>query len=75
MNVRQRRWLRGFLKSWTVHSGTYLAVLGYLQTQDKIIDRYLGPDATGLIMVAFGLLVVILRSFKTSETLESKGGR
>lgn len=74
MNIRTRRWLRGFMKSWTAHAGTYIAVVGYLQTQDKLIDRYLGADATGILMMLFGLIVVALRA-KTSESLTTKGAR
>lgn len=73
MTASKKNWIKGFLKSWTNHAGTYLAVIGYLQTQDKLIDKYLGPDATGLIMMGFGLLIVILRSFKTNSTLAVKG--
>jgi len=74
MSVRTRRWLRGFMRSWTAHAGTYIAVVGYLQTQDKLIDRYLGADATGILMMLFGLIVVALRA-KTSESLTTKGAR
>jgi len=49
-------------------------VVGYLQTQDKLIDRYLGADATGILMMLFGLIVVALRA-KTSESLTTKGAR
>jgi len=74
MNIQQKRWLRGFARSWTAHAGTYIAVVGYLQTQDKLIDRYLGADATGIIMMVFGLIVVALRA-RTTESLESKGAK
>lgn len=74
MTLRQKRWLKGFVRSWTAHAGTYIAVVGYLQTQDKLIDRYLGADATGILMMLFGLIVVALRA-KTSESLTTKGAR
>jgi len=74
MSIRTRRWLRGLSRSWTAHAGTYIAVVGYLQTQDKLIDRYLGADATGILMMLFGLIVVALRA-KTSESLTTKGAR
>jgi len=72
MSLATRRLLRGLSRSWTAHAGTYIAVVGYLQTQDKMIDKYLGADATGVIMMVFGLLVVALRA-KTSERLSAKG--
>ena len=74
MNITTKRWLRGLSRSWTAHAGTYIAVVGYLQTQDKLIDRYLGADATGILMMVFGLIVVILRA-KTSESLSAKGAK
>lgn len=74
MNIATKRWLRGLSRSWTAHAGTYIAVVGYLQTQDKLIDKWLGPDATGSLMMLFGLIVVILRA-KTSESLSAKGAK
>lgn len=74
MSLATRRLLRGLSRSWTAHAGTYIAVVGYLQTQDKMIDKYLGADATGIIMMVFGLLVVALRA-KTSESLSAKGAK
>ena len=74
MNIATKRWLRGLSRSWTAHAGTYIAVVGYLQTQDKLIDKYLGADATGIIMMLFGLIVVALRA-KTSESLSAKGAK
>ena len=74
MSLATKRWLRGMSRSWTAHAGTYIAVVGYLQTQDKLIDRYLGSDATGILMMVFGLIVVALRA-KTSESLTAKGSK
>lgn len=74
MSIAMKRWLRGLSRSWTAHAGTYIAVLGYLQTQDKLIDKYLGADATGVLMMVFGLIVVALRA-RTSESLTAKGAR
>ena len=74
MNITTKRWLRGMSRSWTAHAGTYIAIVGYLQTQDKLIDRYLGADATGILMMVFGLIVVGLRA-KTSESLTAKGSK
>lgn len=74
ISLRIKRALRGALRSWTTHAGVYIAVIGYLQTQDKLIDKWLGPDATGSLMILFGLLVVILRA-KTSESLSAKGAK
>ena len=74
MSLATRRLLRGLSRSWSAHAGTYIAVVGYLQTQDKLIDKYLGADATGIIMMVFGLLVVALRA-KTSESLSAKGAK
>lgn len=74
MNIQQKRWLKGFVRSWTAHAGTYIAVVGYLQTQDKLIDKYLGQDATGILMMVFGVIVVALRA-KTTQSLESKGAK
>ena len=72
MSIKLKRWLRGLYRSWTIHAGTYIAVIGYLQTQDKLIDKYLGPDATGILMMIFGMAVVALRA-KTTESIERKG--
>jgi hypothetical protein len=74
MKISTRRWLRGLATSWTAHTGTYLAVLGYLQTQNGLIEKYIGKDSMGLVMMLFGLLIVVLR-VKTTESLESKGTR
>lgn len=74
MTLSTRRILRGFVKSYTAHTGTILAVLGYLQTQDKLLTQWFGPDAIGAIMMAFGVLVVGLRA-RTNESLETKGTR
>lgn len=74
MNITTKRWLRGLSRSWTAHAGTYIAIVGYLQTQDKLIDRYLGADATGILMMAFGLIVVALRA-RTTESLAAKGSK
>ncbi len=62
------------MRSWTAHAGTYIAIVGYLQTQDKLIDKYLGADATGIIMMVFGLIVVALRA-RTTESLAAKGAK
>jgi len=72
LSASSKRILRGLSRSWTAHTGTWLAVIGYLQTQDKIITEWFGPDAVGQIMICFGLLIVILRA-KTSESLEARG--
>jgi len=74
MNITTKRWLRGMSRSWTAHAGTYIAIVGYLQTQDKLIDRYLGADATGILMMLFGLIVVLLRA-RTTESLAAKGSK
>ncbi len=74
MNITTKRWLRGLSRSWTAHAGTYIAIVGYLQTQDKLIDRYLGADATGILMMLFGLIVVVLRA-RTTESLAAKGSK
>ena len=74
MSLATKRWLRGLARSWTAHAGTYIAVIGYLQTQDKLIDKYLGSDATGIIMMLFGLIVVALRA-RTTESLKAKGAK
>ena len=74
MSLATRRLLRGLSRSWTAHAGTYIAIVGYLQTQDKLIDKYLGADATGVLMMLFGLVVIVLRS-KTKESLAEKGSR
>ncbi len=74
MSIATKRWLRGLSRSWTAHAGTYIAIVGYLQTQDKLIDRYLGADATGILMMLFGLIVVVLRA-RTTESLSTKGAR
>jgi len=74
MNIRTRRKLRGFVRSWTAHAGVYLAVLGYLQTQGEVLTELLGPSGTGLLMMLIGAAVVALR-VKTKESLEDKGAR
>jgi hypothetical protein len=74
MSLATKRWLRGLMRSWTAHAGTYIAVVGYLQTQDKLIDKYLGADATGILMMLFGLIVVALRA-RTTESLTAKGAK
>ena len=74
MNITTKRWLRGLSRSWTAHAGTYIAIVGYLQTQDKLIDKYLGADATGVLMMVFGMAVVALRA-RTTESLTAKGSK
>lgn len=51
-----------------------MAVLGFMQTQQELISKYLGESATGIIMMLFGATVVALRA-KTTESLSSKGAR
>lgn len=72
MSISTKRFLRGLMKSWTVHAGTYMAVIGYLQTQNKLIEQWFGADALGIIMMVFGLLAVVLRA-KTTDSLENRG--
>ena len=72
MSIRTKRWLRGLMKSWTANAAVVIAVLGYLQTQGKLIDKYLGADATGLILMIVGVVMVVLRA-KTTTSLEAKG--
>lgn len=74
MNLKQRRILRGFLRSWTAHAGVILAVLGYLQTQGDALTALLGESGTGLVMMLMGAVVVALRA-RTHESLEQKGAR
>ena len=74
MSVTTKRWLKGLLKSWTAHTGTILAVLGYLQTQGELLTKWFGPDALGVMMMVFGILVVGLRA-KTTESLTAKGSK
>ena len=72
MTPKSRRIIRGLLRSWTAHTGTYLALLGYLQTQDKILEKWFGPDALGVILVVVGFLMVGLRA-KTNQSLVDRG--
>jgi len=74
MNLRTKRWLRGLMRSWTANTAVVIAVLGYLQTQHQLIDKHLGADATGLILMVIGLLMVALRA-KTTSSLETKGAK
>lgn len=74
MNLRTKHWLRGLMRSWTANTAVVIAVLGYLQTQHQLIDKYLGADATGLILMVIGLLMVALRA-KTTTNLETKGAK
>lgn len=74
MNISTKRWLKGLVKSWTAHAGTWIAVLGYLQTQDELLTKWFGQEAIGGIMMAFGILVVGLRA-KTNESLTAKGAK
>jgi hypothetical protein len=67
-----QRILRGLMRSYTAHAGTWLLVIGYLQGQDKQITAWFGPDAMSNIMMVFGLLVILLRA-KTNESLEARG--
>lgn len=66
-----KRWLRGALCSWTVNYGLLISVLGYVQTQDKFITRYLGEEGTGVALFIVGLLIVALRA-KTNVPLNER---
>ena len=72
MTPKSRRIIRGLLRSWTAHTGTTIAMLGYLQTQDKILEKWFGPDALGVILVVVGILMVGLRA-KTNQSLADRG--
>lgn len=74
MRIKHKRILQGMVKSWTANAGVIMAVLGFLQTQQALITKHLGEDATGLLMMAFGMIVVALR-VKTTESLETKGAK
>lgn len=74
MSIRMRRWLRGLSKSITVHAGTLVLLVGYLQGQDEWLTNTFGADATGNVLMGLGALMILLRA-KTSESLESKGTR
>lgn len=74
MNIRTRRWLKGLSKSLTVHAGTLVLVVGYLQGQDAWLTNTFGESVTGDILMGLGVLMILLRA-KTSESLESKGAR
>lgn len=74
MNIKTRRWLKGLSKSLTVHAGTLVLLVGYLQGQDAWLTRHLGESATGDVLMGLGVLMILLRA-KTSESLESKGAR
>ena len=72
MTLYTKRWVKGLVKSWTAHAGTWIAVLGYLQTQDKLLTKWVGENAIGGVLMTIGILVIVLRA-KTNESLESKG--
>lgn len=74
MSINTRRFIRGLMRSWTANAGVIMAVLGFMQTQQELISKYLGESATGIIMMLFGATVVALRA-KTTESLSSKGAR
>jgi hypothetical protein len=74
ISIRLKRWLKGMSKSLTVHAGTLVLVVGYLQGQDAWITRHFGESATGDVMMGLGVLMILLRA-KTSESLESKGSK
>lgn len=74
MTIYTKRWLRGLAKSWTANTGVILAVLGYAQTQDKLLSQWFGPDSLGMIMSFFGLAIIIIRT-RTKESLAEKGSK
>lgn len=74
MSIRTRRWLRGLSRSLTVHAGTLVLVVGYLQGQTAWITRHFGAAATGDVLMILGLLMIVLRA-KTTQSLESKGAK
>jgi hypothetical protein len=74
MNIRTRRWLKGMSKSLTVHAGTLVLVVGYLQGQTEWITRHFGEAATGDVLMGLGVLMILLRA-KTTQSLESKGAK
>ena len=73
-SISTQRILRGLAKSWTANTGVILAVLGFLQTQDKLLEKWFGPDVLGFLMLFFGILVIGLRA-KTNESLATKGSK
>jgi len=74
MSIRFRRWLKGLMKSLTVHAGTLVLIVGYLQGQGEWLTKTFGPDAAGNTLMGLGVLMILLR-VKTTESLESKGAK
>lgn len=62
--------LTQILKSKTMLFALALAILGVLQTSMDAFTSYLTPQASGLITVAVGLAVAILRVLTTMPLTE-----
>ena len=65
--------VRGSLKSKTNWLGLALLIFGTLQANSAAFGAVIDPKYLGLINIAFGIAVIVLRFF-TTESLADKGG-
>lgn len=66
--------VKGSLKSKTNWIGLALLVFGTLQVNYEAFGAVIDPKYLGLVNVAFGIAVIVLRFF-TTESLAEKGGQ
>jgi hypothetical protein len=64
--------VKGSIKSKTNWLGLALLIFGTLQANHEAFGAVLDPKYLGLINMAFGIAVIVLRYF-TSESLAEKG--
>lgn len=62
-----RLWIRGALKSKTIWLGTSVSMLGYFQQREDLITQIVGTRHSGLIILAIGALVIVLRAVTTQS--------
>lgn len=74
MRIKYKRILKGLLRSWSANMSLVAVALGGLEQYKGTISGLIGPDNTGILLMAAGILGLILRA-KTNESLEEKGAK
>ncbi len=65
--------LKGAAKSRTMWLAGALAVAGVVQVNLEVFQAFLTPQAQGMLTLAVGIAVAVLRTV-TSSSLDEKGG-
>ena len=71
MSDKTKQRLRGAIRSRTDWLGAALAIAGLIQVNLNVFDAYLSPQAQGLLTMAVGIAVIVLRT-QTRTPLEDR---